>query len=70
MKKWTCDELELASNKCTHPKCTPAFDEEAAKGLDAAEIQRRWPRFDGVCPDCGERMIIYASFMQYIAGDY
>ena len=55
---------------CQHPRCVPAFDEDVARDLDAYEVRRRWPRFDGTCPDCGERMILYASWSQYILGDY
>ncbi len=45
------------------------FDEEAARGLDAAEVQRRWPR-GSWCPRCGKRAIFYASYAHYIAGDW
>lgn len=55
---------------CDHAACIPAFDEDAAKGLDASEVRRRWPRFMGRCRDCGAQVIMYASWMQYIAGDY
>ena len=55
---------------CRHPYSTPAFDEDAARSLDAYEVRRRWPRFDGVCPFCRERVIMYASYAHYILGDY
>lgn len=55
---------------CEHPKCTPKFDADAAKGLDPVEIRKRWPRFSGECPDCLQRLISYASWMHYIAGDW
>jgi hypothetical protein len=59
-----------AATACAHPKCTPPFDEAAAKGASASEVRKRWPRFDGVCPDCNERVLGYASSMHYIMGDW
>ena len=55
---------------CEHPKCLPKFDEKAARGLDEFEVRKRWPRFDGKCPDCGALLIQYASAMHYIMGDW
>jgi len=44
--------------------------EEEANKLSSFEIRKRYPRFDGVCPDCNQQVIVYASMHQYIAGDY
>lgn len=52
-----------------HERCKVEFD-EADANLPEWEIRRRWPRFDGECPDCGKRMIVYASATHYIAGDW
>lgn len=49
---------------------TPVFDKEAAKGLSASEIKKRWPRVDTYCLKCGERAILYASAEHYISGDW
>lgn len=38
--------------------------------LEAAEVRRRYPRFHGVCPDCGQLVIVYGSAAHYIAGDW
>ncbi len=46
------------------------FDEDAAKGLTADEVRRRWPRFFGTCPHCGYEGIAYASNVHYYAGDW
>jgi len=47
------------------------FDERAAAGLSAAEIQRRWPRLFGQCPKgCGYVGIAYASAEHYTCGDW
>jgi len=47
------------------------FDEEAAKGLSASEVRRRWPRMHGLCPKgCGFNGIAYASYAHYIFGDW
>ena len=56
--------------QCQHAGCLPKFDEKEAQRLGAAEVRRRWPRFEGCCPDCGERVIMYASAAHYIAGDW
>lgn len=56
--------------ECQHEKTIPDFDEEAAKGLDATEVRKRWPRFFGECPDCGVQIISYASNMHYHSGDW
>lgn len=55
---------------CRHKSVMPTFDEEAAKKLSAEEVRERWPRFDGTCPECGRRLILYASYAQYILGDW
>lgn len=47
------------------------FDAEAARGLDANEVRKRWPRGFGNCPKgCGFNGIAYASFEHYTAGDW
>lgn len=54
--------------ECTHGV---TFDLEAAKGLDAHEVRRRWPRGFGECPlGCGYSGIAYASYMHYLYGDW
>ena len=53
---------------CTHGV---TFDAEAAKGLSAREIQRRWPRGAGPCPlGCGLNGTFYASYEHYLSGDW
>lgn len=51
------------------------FDEQAARGLPAHVIVKRWPRGwftqEKPCPKgCGYVGIYYASFVHYIAGDW
>ena len=47
------------------------FDEEAAKGLSASEVKKRWPRLSATCPKgCGYNGIYYASYMHYLSGDW
>lgn len=54
--------------ECTHGV---TFDEPAARGLDAYEVRRRWPRLDGRCPlGCGYCGIAYASGAHYVHGDW
>lgn len=56
---------------CLHEAApSPPFDEEAARGLSSTEIQRRWPRWVGRCPGCGQVLIRYASALHYVAGDW
>ncbi len=54
------------------PSCNhgTVFDYDGAKGLDAYEVRKRWPRFSGVCAKCGYRGIYYASYLHYICGDW
>lgn len=56
--------------ECKHESVKVEFDEEAAKGLDVYEIRKRWPRFSGNCPSCGELLIKYASVDHYRYGDW
>jgi len=60
----------MTKPECQHTKHMPDFDEEAAKGLDEYEVRKRWPRFMGTCEDCGQQVILYASTMHYLMGDY
>ena len=47
------------------------FDPEEAKGLDAYEVRKKFPRMWGPCPKgCGFNGIAYASPEHYIAGDW
>jgi len=55
---------------CKHARCTVAFDRAAAAGLSAARVRKRWPRWDGPCPDCGLRMLKYASSDHFFYGDW
>ena len=63
-------EADPGLGPCIHPRTVPIFDKEAAKGLDSWQVRERWPRFNGPCPDCGSRVIGYASFEHYLAGDW
>lgn len=61
---------EVFATSCTHPKCRPEFDEEKAKHMHPAQIQKTFPRFQGVCPDCGQEIIKYASREHQYYGDW
>lgn len=56
--------------QCKHPRCAVAFDEDAARGLSAEEVRKRWPRFYGLCPDCNTEVIRYASTAHRVLGDW
>jgi hypothetical protein len=62
----------MKSNLCEHKKVSPSFDKEVAdsKKLTAREVRKRWPRFSGKCPDCGQEGIFYASAEHYFYGDW
>ena len=55
---------------CQHDKIMPEFDQKAAAGLSSDEVRKRWPRFGGLCPDCGTWTVAYASYEHYLAGDW
>lgn len=51
---------------CPCGKVTVTFDPTAARGLNAHEVRKLWPR--GQCQDC--KAIVYASNMHYVSGDW
>ncbi len=57
---------------CDHVRCVPpnGFDEESAKPMTVAEVRRRFPRFFGRCPDCGDEVPAYVSYEHYAAGEW
>ena len=62
----------LIGEPCSHGV---TFDSVAARGLPAAEVQKRWPRGwftkEKPCPlGCDFNGIAYASYEHYIAGDW
>jgi len=71
---FTARQLERAKREkqknCNHASCRVEFDKEAAEGLDEYEIRKRWPRFEGICPDCGAQLILYASPEHFVLGDW
>ena len=60
----------MSDSLCAHEKSMPKFDEAAAAGMDTAEVRKKYPRFMGKCPECGEMVILYASFAHYVYGDW
>lgn len=69
----TPERLANAQRNVGGPECDHgvSYDSEAAKGLDVAEVRKRWPRGWGPCPKgCGYNGIAYASFEHYICGDW
>lgn len=57
---------------CEHKQALEAvsFDKDAAAGLTAYEVRKRWPRYSGICPECRCPLIGYASTEHYLAGDW
>lgn len=67
------DELDNVLAKGTEVECNHGvtFDEDAARGLSAEEVRKRWPRLAAGCPfGCGFRGIYYASYAHYLCGDW
>lgn len=54
---------------CDHAEVQPAFP-EGASALPTAEVRRLYPRFMGECPTCKQQVILYASLLHYVAGDW
>ena len=63
-----------SSGDCSHASAMPRFSTKellaAAENLSTPELRKRFPRFAGTCPDCGEYVFLYASTVHYIAGDW
>lgn len=59
-----------SEGKCRHESVMPKVSDDQLEGLSADEVREKYPRFFGVCPDCGQRLILYASAMHYVAGDW
>ena len=57
------EALDVASRDegCKHTPHTPPFDEAAAEGLSEVEVEMKWPCYVGLCADCGQAVILYAS---------
>lgn len=62
--------LNDVTEDCKHTCVMPEFNEIEARRLSTAEVRKRWPRFMGICPTCGEQVILYASMGHYIHGDW
>lgn len=60
----------LNGPECKHESVMPTVTDEELRGLSAREVRTSYPRFFGTCPDCGQELILYASYMHYLAGDY
>lgn len=55
---------------CKHESVLPKFDWEVAQTMTPYEVRKQFPRFSGVCPDCDEKVIVYASYEHYLSGDW
>jgi len=60
-KKIIQEQMELRQDSCRHESVMPKYDDEIAKNLTRQEILKKYPRYDGPCPDCGQLLILYAS---------
>lgn len=55
---------------CAHASCVVKFDPEAASTMTTVEVRKNFPRFFGLCPECEEQVIIYASRKHFVMGDW
>lgn len=65
-----CHGVSPPDVDCDHVYPLPSFDEDAARGMDPYEVRKRWPRYSGPCPNCGQPIVSYASIAHYVAGDW
>lgn len=61
--------------ECEHKKLMDEFmksrvDDEILINISAEEIRKKYPRKEAICPDCGDMIIMYWSYVHYLAGDY
>lgn len=55
---------------CGHASVMPTIKDADLGALSPHEVRAKYPRFMGACPSCGEQVILYASLLHYVAGDY
>jgi len=61
----------LNPSPCNHDKHFPEVPSSTVLvAMSDAEVRRDYPRFDGVCEDCGQRVILYGSYTHLVAGDW
>lgn len=63
-------QLQKESTCPHHEGYAAVFFDVAGIHLEAEEVRLRFPRWEGPCPTCGERLIAYASPEHYVAGDW
>lgn len=58
-------------DNCEHSGAAVTFDLDVARKLPtSSEVRQLFPRFCGICPDCGTQLIKYASAEHYVLGDW
>lgn len=65
--------VDVPPPSCSHSAVTPKMtreEEKEAHALRPHEVRKRWPRFQGICPECNQQVIAYASMAHYILGDW
>ncbi len=55
------NDADGEARACDHDRHRPEFSSEAACGLEADEVLRRWPPFEGRCATCGAWVVVFAS---------
>lgn len=67
IQDWTNWFEPREDDSCQHESVMPEFDPEDAENLSYEEVLKKYPRFHGVCPDCNQQVILYASAAHFAA---
>ena len=55
---------------CPHTPHLPRFNVDACAKQTAKQARASYPRFDGVCTQCGQHVTLYASMDHYQRGEW
>ena len=55
---------------CPHTPHRPCFNASACAKQTAEQVRASFPRFDGVCTQCAQRVTLYASLEHYQKGEW
>lgn len=67
------DQIKVPQSQCEHTKHVPQYDHAEMRKdgrLSVEEFRAKYPRYQGICEDCGAQVICYASYTHYIMGDW
>jgi hypothetical protein len=56
---------------CQHSEVRPTHIETElwnSRELTKTEFREKFPRYDGECPSCKKKLILYSSYLHYVRG--